>query len=197
MRYFVNRSLVVTAARTPNFDAVLRKNPFIRPMAPVLAKMPPIGPDWIHEVKFDGWRAQVHVEDGSATIYSRNGADLTRQFRALKPVIDAIPAKSAIIDCELVACDDSGLPCFRSLMDHRDVQLRGDGLAGLPDLELVRVPARVGHRPGRAHRRAEAVGELLDDAEPVGRPGAAPAGDHDLRLGQVRPLALLRHRPAR
>ena len=40
-------------------------------------------------------------EDGEAAIYSRNGADLTRRFRALKPVIDAIPAKSAIIDCEL------------------------------------------------------------------------------------------------
>jgi ATP-dependent DNA ligase len=33
-------------------------------------------------------------------------------------VIDLIPAKSAIIDCELVACDDAGLPCFRTLMDH-------------------------------------------------------------------------------
>jgi bifunctional non-homologous end joining protein LigD len=33
-------------------------------------------------------------------------------------VIDLIPARSAIIDCELVACDDAGLPCFRTLMDH-------------------------------------------------------------------------------
>jgi hypothetical protein len=35
---------------------VLRKNLFIRPMAPTLAKAPPIGDDWIHQVKFDGWR---------------------------------------------------------------------------------------------------------------------------------------------
>jgi bifunctional non-homologous end joining protein LigD len=87
-------------------------------MTPTLAKVPPVGEDWIHEVKFDGWRAQVHVEDGEATIFSRTGADLTRRFRALKPVIDAIPATSAIIDCELVACDEAGLPCFRALMDH-------------------------------------------------------------------------------
>jgi ATP-dependent DNA ligase len=40
-------------------------------MAPTLAKAPPIGDDWIHQVKFDGWRTQVHVEDGAATIYSR------------------------------------------------------------------------------------------------------------------------------
>jgi ATP-dependent DNA ligase len=35
---------------------------FIKPMAPTLAKVPPGGPEWLHEVKFDGWRAQVHVE---------------------------------------------------------------------------------------------------------------------------------------
>ena len=87
-------------------------------MAPTLAKLPPVGDDWIHEVKFDGWRAQVHVEDGEATIFSKNGTDLTKRFRAIKPVIDLIPAKSAIIDCELVACDEAGLPCFRTLMDY-------------------------------------------------------------------------------
>ncbi len=87
-------------------------------MFPALAKIPPAGPEWLHEAKLDGFRAQIHVEDGEATLYSRNGADLTRRFRALKPVIDVIPAKSAIIDCELVACDEAGLPCFRTLMDH-------------------------------------------------------------------------------
>jgi bifunctional non-homologous end joining protein LigD len=54
---------------------VLRKNPFVKPMAPTLARTPPVGDAWIDEVKFDGWRAQVYLEDGQATIYSRNGAD--------------------------------------------------------------------------------------------------------------------------
>ena len=97
---------------------MLRKNPFIKPMAPTLARQPPVGEDWIHEVKFDGWRAQIHVEDGEATIYSRGGTDITRRFRAIHPVISSIPAKSAIIDCELVACNEAGLPCFRTLMDY-------------------------------------------------------------------------------
>ena len=48
------------------------------------------------------------------------------------------------------------------------VQLGGDGLAGLADLELVRVPAGVGDRAGRADGRAERVGEFLDDLESVG-----------------------------
>ena len=49
-------------------------------MAPTLAKMPPAGPDWLHEVKFDGWRMQLHVEDGAATLYSKNGTDYTNAF---------------------------------------------------------------------------------------------------------------------
>ena len=60
---------------------MLRKIPFIKPMAPTLAKVPPAGPYWIYEVKFDGWRAQVHIEDGAATLYSKNGADITRRFQ--------------------------------------------------------------------------------------------------------------------
>ena len=96
--------------------AVLRNSPFITPMAPTLAKMPPLGPGWLHEVKFDGWRAQFHIEAGSATLYSKNGADFTKRFRALQPTIEAIPIKSAIIDCELVACDETDMPCFQTLI---------------------------------------------------------------------------------
>ena len=55
---------------------MLRKVPFIKPMAPTLAKIPPAGPEWLHEVKFDGWRAQVHIEAGAATLYFKNGADI-------------------------------------------------------------------------------------------------------------------------
>lgn len=86
-------------------------------MLPTLALRPPTGPEWLHEAKLDGYRAQVHVEKGAATLYSRNGADLTKRFRALRNTIEAIPAKSAIIDCELVACGTDGLPCFKSLME--------------------------------------------------------------------------------
>ena len=81
-------------------------------MTSTLAKTPPVGPEWIHEVKFDGWRVQVHVEGSQATLYSKNGADFT-----LRPTIASVPVKSAIIDCELVACDETGMPCFKTLTD--------------------------------------------------------------------------------
>ena len=68
---------------------MLRKIPFIKPMAPTLAKIPPAGPDWIHEVKFDGWRMQLHVDDDQAFLYSKNGTDYTKRFRALQPILAA------------------------------------------------------------------------------------------------------------
>jgi bifunctional non-homologous end joining protein LigD len=99
---------------------VLRKIPFIKPMAPSLAKLPPIGSEWIHEVKFDGWRVQIHVDEGEATIYSKNGADYAGRFRSLRPVLENIRVKNAIIDCELIACDETGLPNSRALMQLGD-----------------------------------------------------------------------------
>jgi ATP-dependent DNA ligase len=96
---------------------VLRKIQFIKPMAPTMAKIPPTGPGWLHEVKFDGWRIQLHVENGAYTLYSKNGADYTRRFSGLRDVVSQIRVKSAVIDCELVACDDAGMPCFRTLME--------------------------------------------------------------------------------
>ena len=97
---------------------MLRKVPFIKPMAPVLAKIPPAGPEWLHEVKFDGWRAQLHVDESQATIFSKSGADITKRFRSLRAALSEIPCRQAIIDCELVACGPDGMPCFRTLMNE-------------------------------------------------------------------------------
>jgi bifunctional non-homologous end joining protein LigD len=68
-------------------------------------------------VKFDGWRAQLHVENGSATLYSKNGTDYTKRFRSLRPTIERLPVKNAILDCELVACGETGMRCFKTLME--------------------------------------------------------------------------------
>ncbi len=70
------------AGKHSHIGRMLRKIPFIKPMAPTLAKVPPAGPDWLHEVKFDGWRAQIHIEDGAATLYSKNGADIHEAISA-------------------------------------------------------------------------------------------------------------------
>jgi ATP-dependent DNA ligase len=51
----------------PQICTVLKRNPFIIPSAPVLKRQPPTGPQWLHEVKFDGWRAQLHKAGDDST----------------------------------------------------------------------------------------------------------------------------------
>ena len=85
-------------------------------MEPMPAEVAPAGPEWLHEVNFDGWRAQLHVEGGSATLYSKNGSDFTERFRGRRPPSESIPIKSAVIDCELVACGETDMPGFLTLM---------------------------------------------------------------------------------
>jgi bifunctional non-homologous end joining protein LigD len=83
---------------------------------PVLAREPPSGPEWLHEVKFDGWRGQLHYASCAAQVFGRSGSDLTGPLRTVGAALLALPARSAIIDCELVACDAEGRPDFRAMM---------------------------------------------------------------------------------
>lgn len=89
---------------------------FIPPSEPVESKTPPAGKGWIHEVKFDGYRLQLHKEGERCFIYSRNGKDFTARFRDLAQAAATLPCKSCVIDCEGVALDAHGRPDFRSLV---------------------------------------------------------------------------------
>jgi bifunctional non-homologous end joining protein LigD len=101
----------------------MRKHNFILPSAPVLKHAPPSGEEWIHEVKFDGWRAQLHKQGDQVAIFSRNGQDITRRFIAVCHSLAELPAKSAVIDAEVVACDTDGKPDFKALMGGRQTVL--------------------------------------------------------------------------
>ena len=95
---------------------MLRNLPFIIPSAPVLAKAPPTGPEWLHEVKVDGWRAQLHKVGDDVVVFSKTGADFTKCFRSIADAVLKSPANSCILDVELVACDQAGNPDFYELM---------------------------------------------------------------------------------
>ena len=71
----------------------------------------------MHEVKFDGWRAQLHVDGDGYALFTKNGADYTKRLNQIAHIAKSVPAKNAILDCELIACDDTGMPCFRTLME--------------------------------------------------------------------------------
>jgi bifunctional non-homologous end joining protein LigD len=95
----------------------------VKPMLATLIDGPFDNPDWIYEMKWDGYRAIAEVKDGKALLYSRNGKSLTKKFA---PVSDALKnfRFDAILDGEVVATDDQGVPDFQLLQDH---QLTGKG----------------------------------------------------------------------
>ena len=75
-------------------------------------------PDWLFELKWDGYRAIAFIEDGRLRLVSRNQNDLTAQFHELGTLPKFVKAQSAILDGEIVALDDEGRPSF-SLMQQR------------------------------------------------------------------------------
>jgi bifunctional non-homologous end joining protein LigD len=94
---------------------VQRKSPFIVPSSPSRRDSPPAGDGWLHEVKFDGYRVQLHKDNQHVTIFSKNGADFTKRFKPIVEALLALPAKSIIIDGEIVASDQEDHPNFYAL----------------------------------------------------------------------------------
>src|SRR5207342_2506072 len=77
---------------------------FIHPCRPIVAQRPPSGPGWVHELKHDGYRLQVHVRDGRVRLYTMNGADWSKRYPRI--VEEAARIKGhAIIDAEVVCLD--------------------------------------------------------------------------------------------
>src|SRR3954452_12135802 len=88
---------------------------YIEPCDPTLREKPPRGEDWVYEIKADGYRAQLHLRDGDARVYSRAGLDWTEQFSSIAAGADLLKANSAIIDGEAVVYGSGGLPDFQQL----------------------------------------------------------------------------------
>ena len=93
---------------------IVRQVPqFVEPQLCTLVDRPPQNPGWAHEVKFDGYRAQLHVQHGRAVIRTRTGLDWTDRFAAIARDANALP--DCVIDGEVVALDQRGLPSFAAL----------------------------------------------------------------------------------
>ena len=86
---------------------------FVAPQLCTLVERPPSGDGWCHEIKFDGYRVQLRIEDGKATLRTRKGLDWTDKFAAIAKEAATLP--DAMIDGEIVALDHHGAPNFSSL----------------------------------------------------------------------------------
>jgi bifunctional non-homologous end joining protein LigD len=94
---------------------VLRSFPFIEPCIPSQRSRPPVGLSWLHEVKLDGWRGQLHKCNGAVRLYSRRGNDLAFRFPDLVDSVASLPIGDVILDGEITALDHQGLPNFEAL----------------------------------------------------------------------------------
>ena len=95
---------------------------FIPPMKATLATTPFSDPDWLFEVKWDGYRVEAVIKDGQARLWTRNRQDAGRYFPDLVGPAPWIDARDAIVDGEVVALDESGRPRFSLLQDRTGIR---------------------------------------------------------------------------
>ncbi len=87
----------------------------IEPCVAMLVDKPPKGPQWVFEVKWDGYRLAVHVEPGRVRVITRGGYDWTRRFAAIAAEARQLGYESIILDGEAVVIDEKGRSDFGAL----------------------------------------------------------------------------------
>lgn len=103
---------------------------FRKPQLATLVENVPTGNGWMHEIKFDGYRAMIAVRGEEVKVFTRSGQDWTDKFAPLVAVIAALDLPAALIDGEIVAHDPKGNPDFSAL---QAVLKRGHGAQGAVD----------------------------------------------------------------
>ncbi len=99
--------------KTAGAKRVAKLPDFIAPQLCVSVSRPPAGDDWVHEIKFDGYRVQMRIENGNVSLKTRKGLDWTEKFSAIAKEATKLP--DGIIDGEIVALDHKRHPSFASL----------------------------------------------------------------------------------
>ena len=89
----------------------------VEPCLAVLAGKPPEGDNWLHEIKFDGYRLMAVIENGRVRLLTRRALDWTDRFPGIAEALEQLPAKSAIVDGEAVVQDENGVSSFSALQD--------------------------------------------------------------------------------
>ena len=162
-----------------------RRRPAARQAAPVPSTVPltlatpahepPDGGDWLHEIKYDGYRIAARVDDG-VQLFSRNGLDWTHRFPAVAEALAGLPASGTWLDGEAVVFDERGVSDFgalqRALKEGRPEDVTyvafdllfddGDDLRELPLTERKRRLERLLRRGGRGLHGVVRYGDHIE-----------------------------------
>jgi bifunctional non-homologous end joining protein LigD len=107
-----SRTLSTRRTRTKHIPAFPS---FIEPCLATLRPAVPTGDDWIHEIKYDGYRTQAHIRRGKAHMFTRRGHDWTDTFRAVADALAELPGEELILDGEIIVQDEHGVSNFGAL----------------------------------------------------------------------------------
>jgi bifunctional non-homologous end joining protein LigD len=91
---------------------------FIAPCLPTAAQKPPIGSQWVHEIKHDGYRLMARRQGGRIRLFTRHGYDWSKRYPRIVEALASLRVQSIIIDGEAVWCGRDGRTDFAKLHSH-------------------------------------------------------------------------------
>src|SRR5438477_7551382 len=104
------------ATVVPREPVILTSPGYIGPCLANPMERPPSGPRWAHEIKFDGYRTQLHVHHGRVVAYSRNGHDWTDRYTSVAEETATLPVRQVVLDGEMVVRRAEGTCDFYALL---------------------------------------------------------------------------------
>ena len=167
----------------------------LEPMLATPAKRLPTGEGWAYELKWDGVRALLHLEQGELRICARRGADATARYPELAGIAAALEGREAILDGEVVAFDEAGNPSFGRLQRRMGLTDTGRIRQRLADAPVTYVAFDLLWLDGRSllaepyERRRELLAGLGFDG-PSWQAPAHRRGDGEALLEAVRARGL-------
>jgi hypothetical protein len=139
---------------------------FVSPGIPTRAAKAPAGPDWVHEIKHDGYRLQVRREGDAVRLFTRRGYDWSGRYPAIAVTATLLRARSFTLDGEAVVCGPDGVAIFDVLHRHgtvSDAMLYAFDLLEVDGKDLRQLP--LGDRKKRLARLVgkRRIGIVLSD----------------------------------
>jgi bifunctional non-homologous end joining protein LigD len=137
---------------------------WIKPQLTKLVDQPPDGPDWLHELKYDGYRMHARLDRGAVRLLTRTGLDWTHKYPAIAAAVASLPARQAYLDGELCGVRPDGTTSFSLIQNASDTGNAEALVFFLFDL-LHFDGSAIGPRP--LWERKERLHDMLSHANPL------------------------------
>jgi ATP-dependent DNA ligase len=192
MSRLVKRSASEAVKSGPSRGGMSRRDSplprFIPPQLSQPVEKAPSGPQWLHEIKLDGFRMAARIDDGRVQLLTRTGLDWSRKYPSVIAALANVTAKTVYLDGELCGVDDAGLPSFANTQAATDgardarlvyyafdlLHLNGRDVSALPLIERkALLEPLVADKPGlqfNGHETGDAATIFFGGVETTRRP---------------------------